>query len=167
MLWLNSRCGATLSTILLYALLDTFRHLEFGISLTQKWQNTEYHTTGADPAAYLSSTPLPPESHYKEKLQYRCCKDGLREIPMPYSCTRRSLYITEGWECIRAFRYCCATLRDQPFNTEIPTTPSPTTTPVPTTTAAHIITPHQRIHLSRKNFRNFYTSFSSIWHSYL
>uniref|UniRef100_A0A3Q4ICA1 Complement component c3b, tandem duplicate 2 n=1 Tax=Neolamprologus brichardi TaxID=32507 RepID=A0A3Q4ICA1_NEOBR len=98
------------------------------------------------------------ESHYKEKLQYRCCKDGLREIPMPYSCTRRSLYITEGWECIRAFRYCCATLRDQPFNTEIPTTPSPTTTPVPTTSAAHIITPHRRIHLSRENFHWIYLS---------
>ncbi|KAJ4944610.1 hypothetical protein JOQ06_013153 [Pogonophryne albipinna] len=53
------------------------------------------------------------ESHYKQKLQRRCCKDGLREIPMPYSCTRRSLYITEGWECMKAFRYCCATYRDQ------------------------------------------------------
>ncbi|XP_031732921.1 venom factor-like isoform X2 [Anarrhichthys ocellatus] len=74
------------------------------------------------------------ESHYKEKLQRRCCKDGLREIAMPYSCMRRSLYITEGWECIRAFRYCCATFRNQAFNTEIPTTPPPFTT-APTTTA--------------------------------
>ncbi|TNM85383.1 hypothetical protein fugu_007654 [Takifugu bimaculatus] len=46
------------------------------------------------------------ENYYKEKLQRRCCQDGLRNIPMPYSCTRRSFYITEGWECIRAFRYC-------------------------------------------------------------
>nr|XP_046229928.1 complement C3-like isoform X2 [Scatophagus argus] len=74
------------------------------------------------------------ESHYKEKLQRRCCKDGLREIPMSYSCTRRSLYITEGWECIRAFRYCCATYRNQEFNTEIPTTLPPLTTTAPTTT---------------------------------
>ncbi|XP_035515263.1 venom factor-like [Morone saxatilis] len=74
------------------------------------------------------------ESHYKEKLQHRCCKDGLREIPMPYSCTRRSFYITEGWECMRAFRYCCSTYRDQVFDTEIPTTPPPMTTPPPTTT---------------------------------
>ncbi|XP_060943930.1 complement C3-like [Limanda limanda] len=74
------------------------------------------------------------ESHYKEKLQHRCCKDGLREIPMPYSCTRRSLYITEGWECIRAFRHCCATYRDQLFDTEVPTTPPPTTTTPPPTT---------------------------------
>lgn len=78
---------------------------------------------------------MPPESHYKEKLQHRCCKDGLREIPMPYSCTRRSLYITEGWECMRAFRYCCATYRDQVFDTEVPTTPPPMTT-TPTTTSA-------------------------------
>uniref|UniRef100_A0A3Q3L7G2 Complement component c3b, tandem duplicate 1 n=1 Tax=Mastacembelus armatus TaxID=205130 RepID=A0A3Q3L7G2_9TELE len=80
------------------------------------------------------------ESHYKEKLQHRCCKDGLREIPMPYSCTRRSLYITEGWECIRAFRYCCATFRDQEFNTQIPTTPPPWTT-TPPTTSPHPIKP--------------------------
>ncbi|XP_068177027.1 complement C3-like [Antennarius striatus] len=75
------------------------------------------------------------ESYYKEKLQHRCCKDGLRDIPMPYSCTRRSFYITEGWACIRAFRYCCSSYRDQEFNTEIPTTLPPTTTPAPTTTA--------------------------------
>ncbi|XP_071384060.1 complement C3-like [Centroberyx affinis] len=72
------------------------------------------------------------ESHYKEKLQRRCCKDGLREIPMPYSCTRRSLYITEGWECIQAFRYCCAHYRGQEPDTRRPTTPPPpTTTPAP------------------------------------
>lgn len=76
------------------------------------------------------------ENQYKEKLQRRCCKDGLREIPMPYSCTRRSLYITEGWECIRAFRYCCAIYRNQEFETSIPTTPLPYTTPLPTTTFA-------------------------------
>ncbi|XP_032399538.1 complement C3, partial [Etheostoma spectabile] len=72
------------------------------------------------------------ESHYQEKLQRRCCLDGLRAIPMPYSCTRRSLYITEGWECMKAFRYCCATYRNQEFNTQIPTTPPPFTAP-PTT----------------------------------
>ncbi|XP_032419209.1 complement C3-like isoform X2 [Xiphophorus hellerii] len=78
------------------------------------------------------------ESHYKEKLQQRCCKDGLRAIKMPYSCTRRSLYITEGPECILAFRYCCAIYRDQVFNTEIPTTPPPMTTAPPTTTPARV-----------------------------
>ncbi|XP_076583711.1 venom factor-like [Chaetodon auriga] len=80
------------------------------------------------------------ESHYKEKLQRRCCKDGLREILMPYSCTRRSFYITEGWECIRAFRYCCATYRNQVFDTEIPTSPPPMTTAPPTTSAPPVPT---------------------------
>ncbi|XP_033985885.1 cobra venom factor-like [Trematomus bernacchii] len=84
------------------------------------------------------------ESHYKEKLQRRCCKDGLREIPMPYSCTRRSLYITEGWECMKAFRYCCATYRNQEFNTEIPTIPPPFTTPPPTTTTPQPMLTFQR-----------------------
>ncbi|XP_033480279.2 complement C3-like [Epinephelus lanceolatus] len=101
------------------------------------------------------------ESHYKEKLQRRCCKDGLREIPMPYSCTRRSLYITEGWECIRAFRYCCATYRNQEFNTEIPTTPPPFTTVAPTTSAPMIlpsrpgfvdVAARGKLHLSREKF---------------
>ncbi|XP_029706634.1 complement C3-like [Takifugu rubripes] len=80
------------------------------------------------------------ENYYKEKLQRRCCQDGLRNIPMPYSCTRRSFYITEGWECIRAFRYCCATYRNQEFNTEIPTTLPPMTTQPMTTSAP--MTPH-------------------------
>lgn len=53
------------------------------------------------------------ERHYKDELLRRCCLDALRQIPMPYSCTRRSLYITEGVECIRAFRYCCGTYRDE------------------------------------------------------
>ncbi|KAM7010114.1 complement C3-like [Tautogolabrus adspersus] len=66
------------------------------------------------------------EDYYKEKVTRRCCRDGLREIPMPYSCMRRSLYITEGWECIRAFRYCCATYRNQ--DTKFPTTTTNITT---------------------------------------
>ncbi|XP_034756642.1 complement C3-like isoform X2 [Etheostoma cragini] len=101
------------------------------------------------------------ESHYKEKLQRRCCVDGLRGIPMPYSCTRRSLYITEGWECMKAFRYCCATYRNQEFNTQIPTTPPPFTTAPPTTSPPPLPTSFhhfdrvemmERIHLSRDRF---------------
>ncbi|KAK5898792.1 hypothetical protein CesoFtcFv8_008337 [Champsocephalus esox] len=96
------------------------------------------------------------ESHYKEKLQRRCCKDGLREIPMPYSCTRRSLYITEGWECMKAFRYCCATYRNQEFNTEIPTIPPPFTTPPPTTTPQPMPTvQRRRIRFSAGGIRPF------------
>uniref|UniRef100_A0A8C9XMR8 Complement component c3b, tandem duplicate 2 n=1 Tax=Sander lucioperca TaxID=283035 RepID=A0A8C9XMR8_SANLU len=105
------------------------------------------------------------ESHYKEKLQRRCCMDGLRGIPMPYSCTRRSLYITEGWECIKAFRYCCATYRNQEFDTQIPTTPPPFTTTPPTTSPPPVPTlvHHffevervERIPLSRERFSKYY-----------
>ncbi|XP_056441797.1 complement C3-like isoform X4 [Gadus chalcogrammus] len=75
------------------------------------------------------------EAQYREELQRRCCQAGLRDVAMPYSCTRRSLYITEGWECIRAFRDCCAHLRGQSFDTSRPTNPPPlTTTPPPLTT---------------------------------
>ncbi|XP_040003011.1 complement C3-like isoform X3 [Xiphias gladius] len=104
------------------------------------------------------------ESHYKEKLQNRCCRDGLREIPMPYSCTRRSLYITEGWECIQAFRYCCATYRDQVFDTEIPTTPPPTTTVPPTRSPLvfHRAIAREKIPLSRRTFTRGSTATSSF-----
>ncbi|XP_061686699.1 complement C3-like [Syngnathoides biaculeatus] len=86
------------------------------------------------------------ESHYKEKLEQRCCKDGLRAVRMPYSCTRRSLYITEGWDCIRAFRYCCATYRNELLDTEMPTT-----TPL-LTTYSQPIRLAGRLHLSREMF---------------
>ncbi|KAL1005735.1 hypothetical protein UPYG_G00063310 [Umbra pygmaea] len=76
------------------------------------------------------------ENHYKEKLQRRCCTDGLRGILMPYSCTRRSLYITEGWDCMKAFRYCCSKYRGEEFDTRLPPTTPPPTTPPPTTTPA-------------------------------
>ncbi|XP_034043596.1 complement C3-like [Thalassophryne amazonica] len=93
-------------------------------------------------------------SHYKEKQLRRCCNDGLRHIPMPYSCTRRSLYITEGWECIRAFRYCCASLRGEVFETDMPTTPPTTTTAAYTTSAIRPSIIPMRIPLSRRRFGN-------------
>ncbi|XP_077379564.1 complement C3-like isoform X2 [Festucalex cinctus] len=90
------------------------------------------------------------ENHYKEKLARRCCNDGLRAVRMPYSCTRRSLYITEGWECIRAFRYCCATYRDQVVDTEMPATRSPAA--AATTTAAPPPPVPTRMHLGTQMF---------------
>ncbi|XP_037103939.1 complement C3-like isoform X2 [Syngnathus acus] len=90
------------------------------------------------------------ESHYKEKLSHRCCNDGLRAVRMPYSCTRRSLYITEGWECIRAFRFCCASYRGEALDTEMPSTALPTTTPLPPTTTPRPVP--TRLHLGRDIF---------------
>lgn len=84
---------------------------------------------------------------------------------MRYSCTRRSLYITEGWECMRAFRYCCATFRDQEFNTEIPTTVPPWTTAPPTTTTSrprptYVARPFGRMDVSvHRGFGNYSISY--------
>lgn len=55
---------------------------------------------------------------------------------MPYSCYRRSLYITEDWSCVLAFLRCCAEYRGEELGvvTRPPTTTlPPTTTPPPTT----------------------------------
>uniref|UniRef100_A0A8C1JE12 Uncharacterized protein n=1 Tax=Cyprinus carpio TaxID=7962 RepID=A0A8C1JE12_CYPCA len=46
------------------------------------------------------------EKAYSDEFLQRCCMDGMREIPMPYSCYRRSLYITEDWSCVLAFLRC-------------------------------------------------------------
>ncbi|KAJ0051248.1 hypothetical protein NL108_016549, partial [Boleophthalmus pectinirostris] len=74
------------------------------------------------------------EREYKDELLRRCCVDGLRDIPMWYSCTRRSLYISEGVECIRAFRHCCGKYRGEPIDPHMPTAmPSFTTATTPPT----------------------------------
>ncbi|XP_077082846.1 complement component c3b, tandem duplicate 2 isoform X2 [Siphateles boraxobius] len=78
------------------------------------------------------------EKVYSDELLQRCCVDGMREIPMPYSCYRRSLYITEDWSCVLAFLHCCAQYRGEELGviTRPPTTTlPPTTTPPPTTTS--------------------------------
>ncbi|KAF7650478.1 hypothetical protein LDENG_00125500 [Lucifuga dentata] len=77
------------------------------------------------------------ESHYKDKLLRRCCKDGLRDVPMPYSCTRRSLYITED-EFVTE------------FPTRLPslTTVPPTTVPPTTSSARPTITTSRRFGIS-------------------
>ncbi|XP_048037426.1 complement C3-like [Megalobrama amblycephala] len=82
------------------------------------------------------------EKVYSDQFLKRCCVDGMREIPMPYSCYRRSLYITEDWSCVLAFLRCCAEYRGEELGviTRPPTTTlPPTTTPPPTTT--HLILP--------------------------
>ncbi|XP_067272244.1 complement component c3b, tandem duplicate 2 [Pseudorasbora parva] len=76
------------------------------------------------------------EKVYSDKLLQRCCVDGMREIPMSYSCYRRSLYITEDWSCVLAFLRCCAEYKGEELGviTRPPTTTiPPTTTPPPTT----------------------------------
>ncbi|NWT15821.1 VCO31 factor, partial [Vireo altiloquus] len=46
-------------------------------------------------------------SEYSDKLERKCCQDGMKDNPMGHSCERRSQYIQEGESCVRAFLDCC------------------------------------------------------------
>ncbi|XP_056366435.1 complement C3 isoform X4 [Oenanthe melanoleuca] len=46
-------------------------------------------------------------AEYSDKLERKCCEDGMRDNPMGHSCERRSEYIQEGAGCVRAFLDCC------------------------------------------------------------
>ncbi|KAG7491362.1 hypothetical protein MATL_G00002890 [Megalops atlanticus] len=41
-------------------------------------------------------------------LAKQCCKDGMVESLMGYTCERRSQFITDGEECVKAFLHCCS-----------------------------------------------------------
>nr|XP_015204504.1 PREDICTED: complement C3-like isoform X1 [Lepisosteus oculatus] len=45
-------------------------------------------------------------SNYTGPLR-KCCRDGMVENSMDYTCERRSQYIIESKECIAAFLHCC------------------------------------------------------------
>ncbi|KAF7688278.1 complement C3-like [Silurus meridionalis] len=70
------------------------------------------------------------EKSYSERFLRRCCSDGMREIPMAYSCRRRALYITEEWSCVMAFLKCCSKYRGEELGI-IVTPPPPTIGSVP------------------------------------
>ncbi|XP_036610168.1 complement C3 [Trichosurus vulpecula] len=44
---------------------------------------------------------------YKDKNLRTCCEDGMQLNPMGYSCERRTKYILESEECVKAFLDCC------------------------------------------------------------
>ncbi|XP_068178625.1 complement C3-like [Antennarius striatus] len=52
-------------------------------------------------------------SHYDDKLQRSCCHDGMKTIPVKYTCDIRSEYITDGPDCVKAFLYCCKEMESQ------------------------------------------------------
>lgn len=54
-----------------------------------------------------------PERQYNNTLQRECCLDGMREIPVSYSCQRRSEYIVDGPACVEAFLRCCRAMEHQ------------------------------------------------------
>ncbi|KAI1886650.1 hypothetical protein AGOR_G00197990 [Albula goreensis] len=84
------------------------------------------------------------ESQYKDGNLKRCCQDGMREIPMDYSCVRRSHYVTEGWECVLAFLRCCSLYRGEELG---PTPPPPTTAPTTLPPTTPVPTVSSRVHV--------------------
>ncbi|KAM9769654.1 complement C3-like [Menidia menidia] len=46
-------------------------------------------------------------SKYEDQEQRECCLDGMREVPVSYSCKRRTEYIVDGKNCENAFLFCC------------------------------------------------------------
>uniref|UniRef100_A0A803VV77 Anaphylatoxin-like domain-containing protein n=1 Tax=Ficedula albicollis TaxID=59894 RepID=A0A803VV77_FICAL len=74
-----------------------------GLSLATSVQlSTPQRAVGPAPA--LSRRPAVAE--YSDKLERKCCEDGMRDNPMGHSCERRSEYIQEGDACVRAFLDC-------------------------------------------------------------
>lgn len=58
----------------------------------------------------------PTAGQYTDKGLRKCCEDGMRDIPMKYSCQRRARLITQGESCMKAFIDCCnyiSRLREQ------------------------------------------------------
>ena len=68
---------------------------------------------------YLITSVSPPQpsffpvSKYQVQLQRDCCLDGMKKIPVSYSCERRSDYIVHGAACKEAFLYCCKVMENQ------------------------------------------------------
>uniref|UniRef100_A0A3Q3G355 Complement C3 n=1 Tax=Labrus bergylta TaxID=56723 RepID=A0A3Q3G355_9LABR len=52
-------------------------------------------------------------SQYKDELQRQCCRDGLTDLPVSYSCEVRSEYIVDGQTCVDAFLHCCREMENQ------------------------------------------------------
>uniref|UniRef100_A0A669D7F4 Complement component c3a, duplicate 5 n=1 Tax=Oreochromis niloticus TaxID=8128 RepID=A0A669D7F4_ORENI len=46
-------------------------------------------------------------SKYQDKEQIECCLDGMKDIPVPYTCERRRDYVVGGPGCAEAFLHCC------------------------------------------------------------
>ncbi|XP_016517975.1 complement C3-like isoform X1 [Poecilia formosa] len=52
-------------------------------------------------------------SGFRTHLQKDCCLDGMKEIPVSYTCERRTEYIVDGPECKQAFLHCCNEMKKQ------------------------------------------------------
>uniref|UniRef100_A0A3P8SMJ2 Complement component c3a, duplicate 5 n=1 Tax=Amphiprion percula TaxID=161767 RepID=A0A3P8SMJ2_AMPPE len=52
-------------------------------------------------------------SQYEDKEERECCLDGMSDVPVSYSCERRSEYILDGQGCVKAFLNCCREMERQ------------------------------------------------------
>ncbi|KAM4751408.1 complement C3-like [Anableps anableps] len=52
-------------------------------------------------------------SQYDNELQRECCLDGMKEIPVSYTCEQRKEYIVDGKACADAFLQCCTMMETQ------------------------------------------------------
>ncbi|XP_041838070.1 complement C3-like [Melanotaenia boesemani] len=50
-------------------------------------------------------------SEYQEKTEKECCLDGMRDVPVSYTCERRSEYIVDDSACSKAFLHCCLEMK--------------------------------------------------------
>lgn len=46
-------------------------------------------------------------------MQRDCCLDGIRDVPVSYTCEMRSEYIGDGEACVEAFLHCCKEMESQ------------------------------------------------------
>uniref|UniRef100_A0A3Q1ETH9 Complement C3-like n=1 Tax=Acanthochromis polyacanthus TaxID=80966 RepID=A0A3Q1ETH9_9TELE len=52
-------------------------------------------------------------SQFEDKEERECCLDGMTDVPVSYSCERRSEYILDGQACVKAFLNCCREMERQ------------------------------------------------------
>lgn len=52
-------------------------------------------------------------SQYNNELQRDCCLDGMKEVPLSYTCEQRTEYIVDGDACAEAFLQCCTAMQTQ------------------------------------------------------
>uniref|UniRef100_A0A671XQF0 Complement C3-like n=1 Tax=Sparus aurata TaxID=8175 RepID=A0A671XQF0_SPAAU len=53
------------------------------------------------------------KSQYEDQMQRDCCLDGIRDVPVSYTCEMRSEYIGDGEACVEAFLHCCKEMESQ------------------------------------------------------
>ncbi|XP_059191588.1 complement C3-like isoform X1 [Centropristis striata] len=57
-------------------------------------------------------------NQYTDPLESDCCKEGMKETPLSYTCEIRAEYISDGAACAAAFVHCCKEMQTIHFSTE-------------------------------------------------